>query len=120
MQQETHRARLLGLAHRLLHLAEDLRLAQHHGVQTAGDAESVFHRLLLRETIDVGFDIVGRQLVVIRQPADRLRRRTGAAIDLGTVTGGQDGGFLGSAVANQIAQSVLHRLDAERKLLAHV
>jgi hypothetical protein len=29
----------VGLAHRLLHLAEDLRLAQHHGVEAARDAE---------------------------------------------------------------------------------
>jgi hypothetical protein len=28
-------------AHRVLHLAQDLGLAQHHGVQPAGDAEGV-------------------------------------------------------------------------------
>ena len=32
---------LLGRAHRLLHLAEDLRLAEHHRVEARGDAERV-------------------------------------------------------------------------------
>ena len=32
---------LVGLAHRLLHLAEDLRLAEHHRIEPAGDAERV-------------------------------------------------------------------------------
>jgi hypothetical protein len=32
---------VVGLAHGLLHLAEDLRLTQHHRVQPAGDAEGV-------------------------------------------------------------------------------
>ena len=35
---------VVGLAHRLLHLAEDLRLAQHHRVEPAGDAEGVARR----------------------------------------------------------------------------
>ena len=41
-------------AHRLLHLAQDLRLAQHHRVEPARDAERVRHRLVARQRVDVG------------------------------------------------------------------
>jgi hypothetical protein len=39
VQRAAERARLVGLAHRLLHLAQDLRLAEHHRVEAGGDAE---------------------------------------------------------------------------------
>ena len=54
VQHQPQRARLLGAAHRLLHLAEDLRLAQHHGVEPARHAEGMLHRALPRQGVDVG------------------------------------------------------------------
>ena len=45
VQRACQRAGGFGLAHRLLHLAEDLRLAEHHRIEAAGDAERVARRL---------------------------------------------------------------------------
>src|SRR3546814_6354742 len=39
MQQSAQRAGLLGRAHGVFHLTENLRLAQHHGIQPAGHAK---------------------------------------------------------------------------------
>ena len=58
MQQKAQRARLFGIAHRLFHLPQYLRLAQHHRIQPAGHAEGMLDRLLLRQGVDVGFDVV--------------------------------------------------------------
>ena len=44
VQRGAERAGGVGLAHRLLHLAEDLRLAEHHRIEPAGDAERMPRR----------------------------------------------------------------------------
>ena len=44
VQRRAQRAGLVGLAHGLLHLAQDLRLAQHHRIEPGGDAEGVARR----------------------------------------------------------------------------
>src|SRR2546423_1468160 len=40
-------------AHRLLHLAQDLRLAEHHGIEAARDAEGVLHGVVSLLAIEV-------------------------------------------------------------------
>ena len=73
-------------AHRVLHLAEDLRLAQHHRVEPAGDAERVAHRLLVAAACrGSGAELAGADAVVLapatarsaspaRSPADSRAR----------------------------------------------
>jgi hypothetical protein len=74
VQQCAQRAGILRHARRLLHLAEDLRLAQHHRIQAAGDAEHVAHRVAAGQGVQVGGDFLRLQPMVIGQP---LRRRLG-------------------------------------------
>ena len=71
VQQETQRAGLLGLAHRLFHLPEYLRFAQHHRIQSARHAERMLHRLFARQRVKIRLDLLARQLVILRQPVDR-------------------------------------------------
>ena len=59
--------RPLGGAHRVLHLAEDLRLAQHHRIEPGGDAERVAHGLVLRQRVQVRRSSATLQLVVLGQ-----------------------------------------------------
>ena len=66
-------------AHGLLHLPEDLRLAQHHRVEPARDAERMRHRLFVRQRVDVRRDRLLGQAVELREPRarrapDRRRR----------------------------------------------
>ena len=120
VQQETQCAGLLGLAHRLFHLSQYLRFAQHHGIQPAGHTERVLYRLFLRQTVDDKARS-RRQADGGMPPASRLAcvGVAGAAIDLGTVAGGKDGRLFGGTVIHQVAQCRFQRLDIERNLLAH-
>ena len=119
VQHETQSTGLLCLAHGLFHLSQYLRFAQHHGIQPAGHAESVFYRLFLRQTINVGFDIGCRQVMIGSQPVHCIAGGIGAAIYLGTVAGRKNGRFFGRTVAYQVAQRGIQRIHIERDLLAH-
>src|SRR5882724_10999960 len=48
----------LGDAGRLLHLAQDLRFADHHGVEAGGDAERVPHGFAMREGVEIGLELL--------------------------------------------------------------
>ena len=61
-----------GLPHRLLHLPENLRFAQHHRIQSAGHAERMLHCLLALQRVQIGVEILAGQVVVLRQPVDGL------------------------------------------------
>jgi hypothetical protein len=54
------RAPAFGCAHGVFHLAQDLRLAQHHGVQPAGHAEGVAGGMAVLQTVGVRAQRVGR------------------------------------------------------------
>ena len=53
VEHQAQRARRFGVPHRLLHLAEDLRLAQHHRVEPARDAERMRDGAFARQRVDV-------------------------------------------------------------------
>ena len=109
-------------AHRLLHLAEDLRLAQHHRVEAAGDAERVRHRLA-RAAACTCTGRARRSGRPWNRSSQRATRRgiAAAEIDLGAVAGRQDRRFLHPcAAAGQVAQRVGQRVRRERDLLAHL
>ncbi len=97
MQVAAERLAVLRDARRLFHLPEDLRLAQDHGVETAGDAKRMTHRLLVRQGVEVLVEAVVADAVML---ADPLRQRLAGlaggvrlAVDLGAIAGGQDGRF---------------------------
>ena len=95
----------LGGAHGVLHLAEDLRLADDHRVKAAGNAEGVADGFRLVMGIDVGRQFVARHLVVMGQPVDHHVGRLGGAVDLGAVAGGQDGHLAHRPLARQVASA---------------
>jgi hypothetical protein len=96
----------LGLAHRLLHLAQDLRLAQHHGVQAAGDAEGMPGGLRPLQHVGVLGQLRAAHAAGLRQPVDGRRQQLArrGAVQFGAVAGG-DQGSLGRA-AQPLAQLV--------------
>jgi hypothetical protein len=110
---------LFGGARRLLHLAENLRLAQHHRIQPGGDAEHVAHGILLRMLVEVGMDLLRRQRMVLGQPVGGELRMLGGAVQLGAIAGGKDGGFAHRLLAQQVVQGLTHARRVERHLLAN-
>ena len=118
LAHESHRAHLFGGAHGVLDLAEDLRLAEHHRIETGGDAERVTHGLLARQRAQMRLQVVGVDAVIVGQPLERLRRIARRAIQLGAVAGGQDRGFARRPRLEQLGERILQLLGAERHALA--
>ena len=120
VQHEAQRPGGLRRAHRVLHLAQDLRLAQHHRIEAARDAERVRHRAILRQRVDVRMQRALRQVVEAREPVRDRLGLVAVEVDLGAVAGRQDRRFLHPARADQVAQRVAQRVRRERDPLAHV
>ena len=84
----------------LLDLAEDLRLADDHGVERAGDAEEMADGFALAELVEMGLDVVGRDGEVLVQEAEEVGRLSGWRLrvvlqgeELDAVAGGEDEAF---------------------------
>ena len=67
VQHRAEAARLLGRLVGVLHLAEDLRLAEHHRVEAGRHAERVPHRRLALEPVEVLLDLLRVARVVARE-----------------------------------------------------
>ena len=113
------RAVFFGDAHRVLHLAENLRLADDHRIEAAGDAEGMADRFRLVVGVDVRGDVLAPDLVILGQPVDHYLRRFGGAVDFGTVAGGQDRHLAHRPVARQVGQRVRKFVGAKRHALAN-
>jgi hypothetical protein len=120
VQHQAERARRLGRAHRLLHLPEDLRLAEHHRVESRCNAECVGHRFGLRERVQVRPQRIGRQAMRLLEPPRDARGLAAAEIHLGAVARRQDRRLADRARAGHVAQRVGERVGRERDALAHV
>ncbi len=122
MQQAAEGARRFGGARRFLHLAEDLRLADHHRIESRGDAEGVAHRLLVGQGIEVLLKVRGAQPVIVRQPLRQLGGRfvflSSRDVELGAVAGREDRGFARQP-ALELTERLLQALDMEHDALAH-
>ena len=119
VQLRAERAVFFGDAHRILHLAENLRLADDHRIEPAGDAEGMADRFRLVVGIDVRGDFVAFDLVILGQPVDHHLRRLGGAVDFGTVAGGQDRDLANRPVARQVGQRMRQFVGAKRHALAN-
>jgi hypothetical protein len=104
VQRGAQRAGFVGQAHRLLHLAEDLRLAQHHGIEPAGHAEGVPRGVVPVHHVGMLAQVLGAHAALLGQPVQRrLQQRRHAVagrrrcaqrqVQLGAVAGGDDGRF---------------------------
>ena len=120
VEHQPQRARRLGGLYRLLHLAQDLRLAQHHRIEPARDAERMRDGFLLRQGIDI---LRQRHLGLAMEGFEPLHDRLGRGaieVDLGPVAGREDRRFLDLRLAEEIAQCGTQRIDLERKALPHL
>ena len=122
-QRAAQCARRVGGAHRVFHLAQDLRLAQDHRVQPAGDAKGVARSMGVLQHIGVGTKFVGLDAAGVGQPGQcalQFRLVTGA-INLGAVAGGDDRslGRTGQGLA-QTAQMRLDLVHRKREPSPHI
>ena len=113
----------------LLHLADDLRFAEHHGVKPGGDSEGVLSGFFLIERIDVRFEFVQLNVLALGQIAQDARAGGfgvfGREIDFRTVAGRQNGGFVHASLTGgrkafaQVSDGRGNFRVAERNALAH-
>jgi len=73
----------------ILHLAQDLRFAQHHRIQPGGDPEQMPDSLTVGMLVQVAIKRAG----MVFQPAGQCRAILGDRVQLGAVAGGQQHGF---------------------------
>ena len=97
----------VGQAHRVLHLAQNLRFAEHHRIEPGGDAEGVAHGVVLRQRVQERAQVGILQLVVVGQ---EMRGAVDGVVDvaagpatmgriqLGAVAGRQQCRFAGNGV----------------------
>ena len=116
-------ARSLGGAHGILHLAQDLRLAQHHAVQPAGHAEGMArHGVVLKRVGVVAKRVLGH-IAGAGQPCERVVDidAVARAVHLGAVARGDDGcfGMLRKSLA-QAVQGRTHLVDRKREAAAQI
>ncbi|CUJ48692.1 Uncharacterised protein [Achromobacter xylosoxidans] len=112
VQQRAERTGFASRAHGVLHLADDLGFAQHHGIEPAGHAEGVAHGVVLLVAVQMRAQRAGIEPVVLGQPRGQLVGHVaiGGAIDFGAVAGRQDGGFA-HRPAERGTQAFQRRLD---------
>ena len=103
-QMIQHQAQPAGVARELLgflHLSEDLRLSQHHRIESAGDAEGMPHGIHVRQHVRVSMQFVQIELPFgSNELVQRVLRDVGfldGAVDLGAVAGRYDRGLADGA-----------------------
>ena len=91
VQRRAHGAGVACGAHGVFHLPQDLRLAQHHRVQPAGDAKGVACGLVALQRVGMAAQQTGRNAAVVRQPVQRAIHVVAVAdaVDFGAVAGGE-------------------------------
>ena len=86
---------------RFLHLADDLRLSEHHGVESGGDAEGVARGLFLIELVDVRLKFSALHRLHIDDVGEDgfagLLDVLDGRIDFRSVAGRENGRFVNSA-----------------------
>ena len=86
-------------------LTENLRFAQDHGVQTAGDTEGMADGFIVIQGIEVRADFFGRQVVILRQPVDDFFGFTDA-VKLGAVAGRKNDCFFRRLTAREVGHGI--------------
>jgi hypothetical protein len=123
VQHRARGARRLGQREGVLHLPEDLRLAQHHGVEARRDAEGVERGLVAGRSVEQRLQLPPRHAAVAPEPAERLGARLardrGHSVDLDPVAGREDHDLVQEAAAGQIGEDLPDLLLLQGQLLAH-
>ena len=119
VQQRAHRPSLFGTAGSVLHLTEDLRLAEDHRVEPARDAKDMPDRIALRIGIEIRRDFAQRQVMKTRQPVGSVLRLLRGEVQFGAIAGRQDRRLAHRPLVRQIMQRVVQALGLKRHLLAN-
>src|SRR5882672_4827777 len=114
VEERSERAGRLGDASRLLHLAQDLRFADHHGVEAGGDAERVAYGFAVGEGVEIGLQLLWLDAVVAGEPLERGLRFAQRAVELGAIAGRKDCNFL-----DRFAQSQFRKRRSKALGLKH-
>ena len=72
VQRGAHGTGVFGGAHGVFHLAQNLRLAQHHGVESAGHPKGMARGLVVLQRVRMGAQHRQRDAAVVRQPGQRV------------------------------------------------
>ena len=98
-------------------LAENLRLAQHHGIQSGGDPQNMAHRPPLGMLVKIRPQIRDAQRVVMAQPLYHLPAVVifQATVQFGAITSGQNGGFMDAAMPAAAEKGVRKLRQAEEE-----
>jgi hypothetical protein len=122
VQRRPDRLARLGQRERVLHLAEDLRLADHHGIQAGRDAEGVTDRVVLGVRVEQRLH--GREVdaAVAAQSPERdgagFAGDVGHAVHLHPVARRQDDRLAQHAVGDELAQDLTQLVLVDGQLLA--
>ena len=122
LKRRANRGRLLRHAERRLHLTQDLRLAQHHGIQAAGHLDEVLDGRLIAMDVAVVAQFGLVDVMVVAQPGERYVGRSAVlqqAEDLRAVAGAENDQFGDTLLGMGIAQCVEHLLVGNSNLLPH-
>jgi hypothetical protein len=120
VEHQPQRSRRRGSLHRLLHLAQDLRLTQDHRIESARDAERVRNGPFLRQRVDV---LRQRRPGHAMERLEPLHDRLGLGameVNLGPIAGRQNRRLLDLRLPEEIAQCGAQRIDLERDPLPHL
>ena len=115
----------LGQREGVLHLAEDLRLAEHHRVEAGGDAEGVAHgvarpgacRAATRPSVEVDAALPAQ---VAERQRPRLARRLGHAVHLHPVAGREHDHLAQHVARLQVAEQLAQLVLLDGQLLAQL
>jgi hypothetical protein len=128
VQRGAQGAGFVGLAHRLLHLAQDLRLAQHHRIQARRHAEGVAGGRTVFQHVGVVLQVVGADAACGSQPRHRGCHQffgsgaVGGHVQLGAIAGRHQRRFGRGPLqlVLQAAQSRGQRFGRERQAAPQV
>ena len=120
VEQQPQRTGSLGRAHRLFELAQNLRLAHHHGIESARHAKRMLDRARLRQLVKIRLNQRRLDLVIGRHPVDGDTRIIGVAVDFSAIAGRNNRRFLHRTPRHQIIQRPHQALGVKNHLLAHV
>ncbi|MDT4860078.1 hypothetical protein FQZ97_946170 [compost metagenome] len=121
-EQRPQRAGLASHGESGFHLPENLRLAEHHGVQPRGHPHHVAHRGVVFVDIGAGAQLVEAELVVIGQPGQH--HIGGQAVlfevEFAAVAGREDRRLAGSGALTELLQSLNQLLRGESHAFADI
>ena len=123
VQRHAHGACVFRCPHRSFHLAQNLRLAQHHGIEPAGDPERVACCLVALQDVSMGAQQGRGNTARMRQPVDGFIQigHTARAINFGAVAGGQQRGLrMAGQRGAQAAQRGLNLVHSIGKATAQI